>query len=1094
MSNSFFFTTPNQLGGGVLPSRYNEIVFELSDGNWVNDIVLPEQPADKSRVVIRSSATWDAKLQGSFGLLDIKAGNQYELEYDTDIQDWSIKIISINYLTPNSVGNIIPDNPQRLTYYSMNNCNYVAEVTLPATAEDGAVIIISSTACEESQLSGSNILYGGSKTIKPGEQSVYRYQSINNASGWIIDSVSIEPQDNMGNEIPSSMGYISVTDNSDETSDSTANVSDKDDSNEIPDSQVHISSLDDSSKEEEVVSHEQSQSRKTELIPKTLFMRPDPLDRVVLPSGYNKIVIDFSNDNWANELELPKDPADKSIVAIRYSGRRTFHLRLLSMFLQFQPNNEYFFEYHADIRKWKVSGESVAYLTPSITGSTIPDNPKNLTYFMIDNDNWVYEVTLPAKSVTGAIIIITSTADSDSKISDSNIGYSDIKTIKPGVQYICRYETTCKVSGWWITSIPVEPQDNMGNEIPSSMGYISVTDNSDETSDSTANVSDKDDSNEISDFQVHISSLDDNSKEEEVVSHGQSQSRKTQIIPKTLSTTPIKLGNGVLPSGYDEIVFELSDGNWTKDIILPLQPADKSIVVIKSSATFVADLHLPFTSLKITADSEYTFQYHADLQQWDIEGTGVNILTPNSVGNTLSESTQRITYYLMKNDDWVPEITLPSTGKDGTLIIIRSMAASDSKISAEHLLYDSTTTIKSGDQYVFKYLEKFNRWVLESAPIRQIEAGDIQDEIPYPTSQTTLVTITDNSWRETIKLPEKAADRDKITLKSSTDTVTYINADNVNEPGVMKLQKGEQYDFFYIAENGKWQLVQSPDTLYQAQDITDGKVPELRTPRTFINAANGNYQPELRLPTAQQPGSRVIITSSAEWDISVVADETNEKVFNGETVVFKVDGKGLWFRETVTIDLLLLYSDKAADRLGKEVMEARLTEGLALTNKALENSGANFRYRAVDIRQVAAKAHWRELGHPLNELREDLEVQGWRNTLKADGIYYEGTEDGCGLAWLGPSEKNMVGTGSTNCGTTVMRHELGHNMGIYHGGESESYNQGYGLLSTIMAGNDSHYYSTPNRYRADYGIAIGTAKNNGVRMMNEISAGVAAYR
>ncbi|WP_145515930.1 hypothetical protein [Yersinia aleksiciae] len=806
---------------------------------------------------------------------------------------------------------------------------------------------------------------------------------------------------------------------------------------------------------------------------------PNQLIRGELLSGYQETVLEISNGNWIPEIKLPDYPMNKNRVVIHSSATRGAIVQLSSGPLNIETGNQYVLTYNEKTQEWDINVTVVNYLTPKSVGSIIPDNPQILTYYSMDNCNYVAEVTLPAMAEDGAVIILSSTACKASLISDDNILYGGAKTIKPGEQSIYRYKSTCSGGGWVVDQVSIEPQDTIYDEL----------------SDSTTNVSDIDENNEIADSNVRISIIDNNNRVDDSASNKQEQSRETRSISNTLFTTPHQLGDRVLPSGYDEVVFELSDDNWIQDIILPLQPTDRSRVVIKSSANLNTYLQLTFTELKIETNSEYLLEYRSDVQQWDVKGGGINYLTPESVGNIIPDDLQGTTYYNMDCDNLVPEITLPPNAEDESVIIIRSTAISDSKVSAEHLLYASTTTIKSGDQYVFKYLNKFNRWVIESAPIRDVAAGNIQDEIPYPTSQTTLVTITDNSWRETIKLPEKAADRDKITLKSSTDAVSYINADNVNEPGVMKLQKGEQYDFFYIAENGKWQLVQSPDTLYQAQDITDGKVPELRTPRTIINAANGNYQPELRLPTAQQPGSRVIITSSAEWDISVVADETNEKVFNGETVVFKVDGKGLWFRETVTIDLLLLYSDKAADRLGKEVMEARLTEGLALTNKALENSGANFRYRAVDIRQVAAKAHWRELGHPLNELREDLEVQGWRNTLKADGIYYEGTEDGCGLAWLGPSEKNMVGTGSTNCGTTVMRHELGHNMGIYHGGETESECQGYLAMSTAMAGNAVNRYSNSDTYDAKTGAAYGIInKVNAVGCMNKISAGVAAYR
>ncbi|AVX37038.1 zinc-dependent metalloprotease family protein [Yersinia massiliensis] len=828
MKDYTLFTSPNELGSNVLPSGYDEVIFELSDGNWINNIILPEYPEDKCSVVIRTSATWDAVLQLPLvAPVEIKTGNQYTLEYDADIQQWNIKASSIQYLSPNSVGNVIPDNPQNMNYYSMNNCNYATEVTLPAIARNGDTILIRSTACEKSKVSADTILYSGETVIEHGEQYVFKYYSSCNMSGWIRDSVNLEFFDDTNNEILNLTKNISI------------------DSNKIP--------------------------------------------------------------------------------------------------------------------KYTLEGS----------------------------------------------------------LSDIN--------------------------------------------------------------------------GEISDSIEHTRVFDENGD----TIHEKVKERSKRSISNKLSTTPDQLGSGILPSGYDDIVFELYDGNWTKDVILPLQPVDGTRVVIKSTATFDADLHLPFTKLKITSDSEYTLEYHEDIQQWDIQGQGVTHLTPNSDGSLISENLQGIVYYKMENNDWVPEITLPSTAKDESLVIIRSTASNNSSILANQLLYASTTTIEPGDQYVLKYLKSHNLWVVDSSPIRNAEVDSLNGEIPSPTSQKTLVTLTDNLGREKVILPENAGDRDKIILKSLTDNVTFIDASNVNNPSVMKLHHGEQYEFFYLAEKGKWQLIDSPDTFYEAQDIIDGKIPELQTPRTVINSANGNYQPNLYLPTAQEPGSRVIINSEAELDISVSADNSNYKISKGETAAFKVDERGHWDRETVTIDLLLLYSDKAADRLGEDAMHKRLTEGFILTNEALENSGANFRYRIVGLRQVEAKVHWKSLGNPLEELREDATVQGWRNTLKADGIYYEGTEDGCGLAWLGSwgRDRNMVATGSINCGTTVMRHELGHNMGLSHGGESESHDQGYGLLSTIMAGNAVPYYSTPDRYTMDYGIPMGIPnKIDAVQAMNSLSSKVSAYR
>lgn len=569
-----------------------------------------------------------------------------------------------------------------------------------------------------------------------------------------------------------------------------------------------------------------------------------------------------------------------------------------------------------------------------------------------------------------------------------------------------------------------------------------------------------------------------------------------------LVTTPNELGGGNLPSGYDEIVFTLANGNWTKAITLPLNPTDNNRVLIRSSATFNAEIdvsntELPMEKFVIKAGDEFLFRYHSGLQKWSVEGNTIRNLTPNDVGANIPAGPQAVTFYTIADGNWVPEITLPVTATANAYVIIKSKAAYKAAVSGENMLFASTTQITRNDEYVFKYLPDFKHWVVDSAPVRTINAADITLQIPVPTSQRTRVSFSNGNWIEKIKLPEYAGDRDKVSIVSSAAYKTIIDPTNVNSPGVMVLHAGEQYDFFYISENQKWQLMVSPDTVFQSKNLTGGIIPSLERPRTLINIEADEPGKTLTMPEGQQEGSRIILRSSAKGETTVIAGDKRYAVYDGEEVAFKVNPDKQWEKETITIDLLLLYSDKAAHLLGEQVMQNRLIEGFNLTNEALENSGANFRFRMRGLREIEAKAHWKVLGEPLSELRSDPIVQGWRDEVKADGIYYEGTEDGCGLAYLNrqPSAFNMVATGSINCGTTVMRHELGHNMGLSHGGEGQSYHQGYAPVRTIMGGNAIPYYSTPYRYTSDYGIPMGIVdKYDAVRAMNEVSSAVSAFR
>lgn len=345
----------------------------------------------------------------------------------------------------------------------------------------------------------------------------------------------------------------------------------------------------------------------------------------------------------------------------------------------------------------------------------------------------------------------------------------------------------------------------------------------------------------------------------------------------------------------------------------------------------------------------------------------------------------------------------------------------------------------------------------------------------------------DGNWVPKVKLPAQPGNRSRVTISSQAAYATQIDDVGVGVAGTMQLNRGDEYQFLYVSELGKWQLVKSPETVYQAGQVTDGQLPAMIRPRAVVSFSDGNFVPNLTLPRSAKAGDRVIVKSDAGYTFNVLTGIASFPVSKGETVAFRVNSAGNWEKETVTIDLLFVYSDKAADKVGESVVRSRIVEGFNMTNEALENSGANFRYRMVGLRKIAAPGHWIELGHPLVELRDDPLVQGWRNELRADGLYYVGTESGCGVAWINvaPSAYNMIGAESAGCGVAVMRHELGHNMGL------RDYD---GLSGTIMAGNEIPYYPTPYRYTSDGTSMDGPDRLDGVKEMNARSAAVAGFR
>jgi hypothetical protein len=293
----------------------------------------------------------------------------------------------------------------------------------------------------------------------------------------------------------------------------------------------------------------------------------------------------------------------------------------------------------------------------------------------------------------------------------------------------------------------------------------------------------------------------------------------------------------------------------------------------------------------------------------------------------------------------------------------------------------------------------------------------------------------------------------------------------------------------------------SPTVVRGASPLSGGRLPDTSTPTTRLQASDGNWTPTVVLPAKAKSGDRVIVESAATWGFNVVpggasATFASQPVGNGDTIAFVVDSQGRWTRETRTIDMLNIYADRVVAAYGGQAARARQLESFRLTNEALENSGANFRLRMVGLMQHRDQGA--SLGDALERLRDDVVVQNERKRLKADALYYEGAEEGCGLAWVNsyPSAYNMVASGSIHCGTTVMRHEFGHNMGLAHGGTPGTpvYATGYSLLGTVMGGNAIPYFSTPRRYDAQLGVPMGVVNViDATRAMDEHSEEVSNF-
>ena len=557
--------------------------------------------------------------------------------------------------------------------------------------------------------------------------------------------------------------------------------------------------------------------------------------------------------------------------------------------------------------------------------------------------------------------------------------------------------------------------------------------------------------------------------------------------------SPNQLGSGNLPGTYANLIFTLSDGNWTSQVKLPTVANDNTSIKILSRATYntqvlQANTDVPLPALNLSSGQSVQYLYNAKNNRWEIVAP---TLWANGSPMALATTEDRIVRVRMKNGAWAPSVDLPVTASQGQIVLIQSSAQWASRIVTTHVLHASTMPLRANDEYAFVFNKTLGKWVLSKGPETKLQqAALIKGELPATTTALTRLNINWEPLPYALQLPVSAGDRDRIIVTSSVKARSSIANTNVKDVGTMTIGEGQTYEFMWDAAANTWVLMQAPRKQVMLKSLSSAALPALQTPVTEVLAWDGNWLPSVTLPMLALPGDRVVVQSSASWGFTVEDGGTagfgRYTVSNGEQVAFIWKGAA-WQRETDTVRILLTYGQGVAAKLGTSAARSRQIESLRLTNESLENSGAKFRFQIAGLLEVP------NLGSTLNEAvvlgRSNTIIQNERARVAADAIYYEGIENGCGLAWVNssPSSFNMLATGSLNCGTTVMRHELGHNMGLNHGN---------GVIGTVMSGNAVPFFATPTRFDATLRIPTGYGANvpDEVAKMNKNAPAVSRFR
>lgn len=586
-------------------------------------------------------------------------------------------------------------------------------------------------------------------------------------------------------------------------------------------------------------------------------------------------------------------------------------------------------------------------------------------------------------------------------------------------------------------------------------------------------------------------------------------------------------GSGNIPGTYDDLIFNLANGNWVRNLTLPKTAAQGAKITINSSAGYssildTSNTDYPTSSLTIKSGDSFSFIFDSAKAIWNIIPSLQ--FSPKTNADTIPPFTGSLAQYQITDTDWATDIKLPATASTNQIIIIKSDATKTATINTTNVLFPSTYILEKGDKYTFQYNADLKQWLPLSTPTRIVNVANsaqVTTALSNLTAPKTEVKFANAAWISNLTLPPSANDRDRIIVTSTAAWQATIDNTNTNTSATLKLNTGDRYEFIYVADKAHWVLMSSPKPVVNANEVAT-KLATLKTPVTAINADNAAWASIVALPVVAQTGDKIVVSSLADSNFTVTATGLVHTIHKGDTARFIYEN-GTWKIDTVQIDILLVNSPEVDTVIGAVAAKLKMRDGIQRTNRGLEKSNAKAYFREVSY--LSYKIPGEQIGNALSNGRSDVTVQTELTRVAADATYYQGTQPqtgGCGLAYVNstPSKFSMIAVHPLGCPGDVMPHELGHNMGLKHSfsratdeAQREAdiaagiprapldYNYGFEhpIIGTFMsykyAIEDLDYYSSPKLYDPKYGIRVGEDnKVDAVRKINDNVVAISNFR
>ncbi len=156
--------TPSKNGGsGAMPSGYATLYFELADGDWVDELTLPEHPRNGDKVILSSRAADSARLMTEatslqdMRYLPIESLSQIQLVWSNELRRWNVQSSDSSriYRVVNQATSVVPTSSHWVTSVYHHPYVFAPKVTLPAWAPAGALVVFTNFQLHDVQMAGA---------------------------------------------------------------------------------------------------------------------------------------------------------------------------------------------------------------------------------------------------------------------------------------------------------------------------------------------------------------------------------------------------------------------------------------------------------------------------------------------------------------------------------------------------------------------------------------------------------------------------------------------------------------------------------------------------------------------------------------------------------------------------------------------------------------------------------------------------------------------------------------------------------------------------------------------------------------------------